>query len=1225
VDNWYYQLAGKEAGPVSLEHLEQLIASGQLRADHEVWKQGTPDWVRIRSVPQLARALLAAGQAPSADPAGTAPAASTPAQGGAGPPALYHLVMTRLFESGCASQERGDLARARECFEQCLAEARKARGSEHADTARCLGFLGRVLRAQGDLAGARRYYEQALAAFQKACGPNHPDTAICLGELAQLLREQGDLGAALSCLEQLLASRRKAPGPDHPDTAACLSEIGELLDARGDLAGARRCTEEALAIFEKALGPEHVAVAGCLLGLGLMLQKQGDLPGARARLEQSLRGQRRALGPNHPDTTVVLGLLGQLSFKMQDYEGARARYEEALTIHRAALGPEHPETAKSLQRLTLPLVLMGDFAGAKPCCEEALAVCEKVLGPDHAETAVCLNSLGYLLNAMGDHAGARSCYERALAIRRKALGGDHPLTAQSLNNLGMVLQDQGNLTDASAHLVDALAIFYKAIHAGDPMAGAVKLVETGFAAQELGGAAPAEGEAVASCLNNLGLLRHRMGDYEGAQTHYEQALEWSQNLPRPDPRGTATKLNNLGELLRTKGDLAGARAYHERALAARLEVLGPNHHETAVSLSNLSVVLAAAGRVEDAFTRMRQAVAAEDRLLGQIFAVGSDRQRTAFLRVIQGDTAAFLSLVWRHAAGDPAAVRAALDLVLRRKGILAEALAAQRDAVLGGKYPRLKARLDELVALRRQIARRDLAGPGPEGPAAHRRQLDEAEAARERLEAELARQVPEMNLEQQLQSADHRAVALGLPAGVALVEFFRFDVFDFKAVPARGEAQWQPARYLAFVLPGGEADAVRMIDLGPADEIDRLIADFRGGILRQGAARSRNMVPVAPDSAPPPVNQLGQSLRQAVFDPLAPALGPCRRLLLGPDGDLTRLPFELLPAREGRLLLDDYGISYVGSGRDVIRFTAPPFRPGAEPLVLADPDFDLSGQAMAVRPTPRVGLWSRLFGRSPPAAAASAPPAPGSLARRESRLSRDFSRSAFHFARLPGTRAEGQQIAGLLGVRPWLDGAALEGPFKERCRSPRILHLATHGFFLQDQPHDPNQDRLGLAHWGVGAGGLSGPLPDNPLLRAGLALAGANTWLRGGTPPPEAEDGLLTAEDVSGLDLLDTELVVLSACETGLGEVRAGEGVYGLQRAFVVAGARTLVMSLWSVPDEATRELMEDFYRRLLAGEPRADALHAARQALRHKYPEPYFWGAFVCLGAPGPLATPAG
>ena len=152
-------------------------------------------------------------------------------------------------------------------------------------------------------------------------------------------------------------------------------------------------------------------------------------------------------------------------------------------------------------------------------------------------------------------------------------------------------------------------------------------------------------------------------------------------------------------------------------------------------------------------------------------------------------------------------------------------------------------------------------------------------------------------------------------------------------------------------------------------------------------------------------------------------------------------------------------------------------------------------------------------------------------------------------------------------------------------------------------------------------GRLAGARFENSLLRSGLALAGVNTWLEKGELMEEAEDGLLTAEDVSGLDLLDTELVVLSACDTGLGEVHLGEGVFGLQRAFVLAGVKTLVMSLWEVPDEQTRELMEGFYRRVLAGEPRADALREAQLAMKAKYSEPIYWGAFICQGDPGPLS----
>ncbi|WP_208343971.1 CHAT domain-containing protein, partial [Aetokthonos hydrillicola] len=123
--------------------------------------------------------------------------------------------------------------------------------------------------------------------------------------------------------------------------------------------------------------------------------------------------------------------------------------------------------------------------------------------------------------------------------------------------------------------------------------------------------------------------------------------------------------------------------------------------------------------------------------------------------------------------------------------------------------------------------------------------------------------------------------------------------------------------------------------------------------------------------------------------------------------------------------------------------------------------------------------------------------------------------------------------------------------------------------------------------------------------------------------PEEAEDGILTAEDVSGLDLLNTELVVLSACETGLGAVQAGEGVFGLRRAFVLAGAKTLVMSLWKVPDQQTQELMTDFYRRLLQGEPRAEALRMAQLSMKSRYPHSYYWGAFICQGNPEPLLNP--
>jgi CHAT domain-containing protein len=363
-------------------------------------------------------------------------------------------------------------------------------------------------------------------------------------------------------------------------------------------------------------------------------------------------------------------------------------------------------------------------------------------------------------------------------------------------------------------------------------------------------------------------------------------------------------------------------------------------------------------------------------------------------------------------------------------------------------------------------------------------------------------------------------------------------------------------------------------------------------LIAELSASPKSDTPRSETQAPTPAP--GSKLRETIFDPLLRTLGGRTRLLLAPDGELTRLPFEVLPSDPvGGRLIDTYQISYLNTGRDVLRFGLATTVQPTDAVVAGDPDFDLAQQV-------------------------SSAPAPATAS---ARRSRDFDRTKYHFDRLPGTRIEAERIAALLGVQPWLEHDVLKGRLKQDCRSPRILHLATHGFFLQDQPHDPNRGGSDLGVIGGepdGSGRLSGPLPENPLLRAGLALAGANTWLQEKPLPPEAEDGLLTAEDVSGLDLLATELVVLSACETGLGEVRTGEGVFGLQRAFVLAGAKTLVMSLWSVPDEPTRELMEDFYQRLLAGQPRAEALREAQRKLKSHYPDPYFWGAFICQGDPG-------
>ena len=302
-------------------------------------------------------------------------------------------------------------------------------------------------------------------------------------------------------------------------------------------------------------------------------------------------------------------------------------------------------------------------------------------------------------------------------------------------------------------------------------------------------------------------------------------------------------------------------------------------------------------------------------------------------------------------------------------------------------------------------------------------------------------------------------------------------------------------------------------------------------------------------------------------------------MLISPDGLLNLLPFGVLRDAEGRYLVEQKKITYLTSGRDLVRLAnSSPSRQG--PIVLANPDFGpLEGAA--------TGSSQEL-------------------------LSVERSRDALSFTRLPGTREEAQSLKTMLGLsdeQVLTEGRATEAALKQ-LRGPRILHLATHGF--SDMAWNPADGSPPIRQDPPSESTLA-----NSLVRSGLALAGANQRRSGD------DDGILTALEVAGLDLAGTELAVLSACETGVGLVQNGEGVYGLRRALMLAGVRMQVDSLWKVDDSATRDLMIDFYGRLLAGTSRSQSLREAQLAMLRdpRRAHPFYWAAFIAIGDDKPMS----
>ena len=374
------------------------------------------------------------------------------------------------------------------------------------------------------------------------------------------------------------------------------------------------------------------------------------------------------------------------------------------------------------------------------------------------------------------------------------------------------------------------------------------------------------------------------------------------------------------------------------------------------------------------------------------------------------------------------------------------------------------------------------------------------------------------------------AVQAEIPEDAALIEFAVFLPTDVR--PRREPRVVGPPRYAAYVMR--RHGAPHGFDLGPAAPIDSAIASMRDAVRdpRREDARC-----------------IARDVDERVMRPLRAAIAGATRLIVAPDGELSLVPFEAMVDEQRRFLVERYTVSYVTSGRDLLRMRlARPSRGG--PVVFADPFFG--------EPSARAG------GAGP------------------------FDPAAMYFAPLPATAGEARAIKALFPDATIFSGPRATKAALQSLVAPRMLHIAAHGFFLD----------------AVRA------LPLNPLLRSGVALAGANL--------PGAHDAaILTALDASGLDLRGTKLVTLSACDTGIGVVRKGEGVYGLRRAFAEAGAETLVMTLWPVADATARETMVAYYTELRTGVGRGDALRRSKLALlaRPGRTHPYYWAAFIQSG----------
>lgn len=1011
-----------------------------------------------------------------------------------------------------------------------LAIRKSVLGEQHPSYATSLNNLAWLYSRTNNYPRAAPLYKQALEISKSVLGEQHPGYAGRLSNLAGLYARMGDDASAELLYKQALVIRKSVLGQQHPHYAVSLNSLAWLYYNMGNYARAAPLYKQALAIRKSVLGQQHPDYARSLNNLALLHKSMGDAGRAEPLYKQAIEIEKSALGEQHPDYATSLSNLAGLYSDMGDYARAEPLYKQTIEIDKSVLGEQHPLYATSLNNFALLYLDMGDYACAEPLFKQALAIRKSVLGKQHPSYARSLNNLALLYQSMGDHARAEPLYKQARDIQESVLGQKHPNYTTSLNNLAAVYSDMGDYARAAPLHKRAIEIEKSVLGEQHP--------------------------SYAASLNNLGALYYRTGDDARAKPLYKQALAIRKSVLGEQHPDYARSLNNLALLYQNMGDHAGAEPLFKQALAIRRSVLGEQHPDYALSLNNLAGLYENMEEYARASPLREQAVYVQRNQLDTNATFQSARQQDRNQR----EERFYLDNRLANAMGmtTPDATSPAADLWQWKGAVTARQQAYRRVA----GNPKLAPLFVKLQSVTRQLSVASGQVPIPPVKSApqikhttfrQKREVWEQRVAeftrqREDLEQQIAagseefRRITERLTTDMLQSL--------LPHGTAFVDFLEYR-HGTPDSGKKGQTNYE-GRYVAVVVPCN--GPITLVGLGSSESISNAITAFRLPLAGQLGSQKE-------------ASYAARSLRQLLWLPLEKHLDGINTVIISPDTVLGTLPFAALPGqREGSFLIEDYRLVSVPFANLLRTLSAPGERSDAKSLlVMGDVDYDSAG--------PSDTEPSHL-----------ALPA---LAREQNRRSRTRGDQTEQWASLSGFRAELDTVKALhqqrfrseAAVNILSGAAATEVSFLQQAPKFNTLHLITHGFFAAPTVKSVSQAEIktdGLTASTQGADPFFNKWV--PGLLSGLVMAGANTP---SDDPEDLNDGILRASDIEASSLQEVDLVVLSACETGLGAVAGGEGLTGLQRAFHIAGARSVIASLWKVEDRSTQELMKRFYTNL--------------------------------------------
>lgn len=981
-------------------------------------------------------------------------------------------------------------------------------------------------------------------------------------ERVQAMIDSGDLGPAEKAVRALLIETEASAGPDALDVALVLDELAVVLRRCGKerTREAELVCERAMAIKAARVGTDDASYAASEHNLGLLYYARTEYERAGPLLTHAHAIRVARLGEMHPDVARSLMSLGSLESQLGRDSLAVPLMERALAIQRARPDTKEQDRILTLNALAAVRYGTGEFPEAVSLFEEALSLLKRGGDRNVPLLGTCHHNLGTVYLEMNDLISARANLERARTLRQKVYGRDHPLVAFTRLALGDALERDGDLSGAEVHYTRAVEIQQRAYGSDNPEVGWAK--------------------------TKLGLLYLTQGDRSRAGPLLREALAAQEALGKENP-DLWVSLLGLARIATETGDSASAEGYYRRTEDILERAYGPMYPDLGTSLAQHALSLSTYGDSGSAMDHALRAATIQGEHLRRTSHGFAERQSLAYTSRLSGGLDLALALLTKMGArGRQQSTERVWDALIRSRALVLDEI-AQRNRHAGSSDS-LGTEWQELRRSRRLLANLIVRGSGSENAERHRESVARAMAAAEQSERSLARASTRFRSALRLEHAGFAEVATALPPGSAMVSF---------ALHGAGTSR----SYVAFVLDSNRK--VTVVSLGTAEDIDRSIVRWRHLATRPPQDRR-----AAEEEAS--CRAAGRELRIRVWDPIVPHLRGARVAFLVPDGDLHGVPFAALPLERGGYLVESSPVLHcLSAERDLVE-GAWDDRVGEGLLAVGGVDFESGLEPEGTASSSRQGRPGRPTTRS---------------------ALRDAGTNCTGFASIlfPPLPESGNEVTEVASLWPrseevvLLSGSrATEETVKRSSAGKRVLHLATHAFILSERCLDAARS--------PGVRGIGGTVPTrrtrgvehgtrNPLQLSGLVLAGAN---RRGSAPSGAEDGILTSEEIAAMDLSGVEWAVLSACDTGSGDVLPREGVLGLGRAFRAARVGTLIVSLWPVEDASARTWMKHLYRaRYRENLPTSEAVREAHlRVLRDRRARgwsthPFHWASFVASG----------